>query len=68
MTDHRMLAESGHYQISGTPLGAKVARGGRESWQFFAFIFAALVTLAFAAVDNSWARAGLAWALRPSPF
>jgi hypothetical protein len=62
MTDYRMKAESGRYEIRGEALTAKVTRGA-ESWQFFAFIFAALVTLAFAVVDElvvaGWFRLGM---------
>ena len=51
MTDYRLKSESGSYAVAGMGLTATVTRGA-ESWQFFAFVFAAIVTLAFALLDE----------------
>jgi len=51
MTDYRLDAEPGNYSINGSPAGLEVTRGA-ESWQFFAFVFAALVTLALTLLDE----------------
>jgi len=39
------------YGITGSPLGRSLTRGA-ESWQFFAFVFAALITVGFAIIDD----------------
>ncbi len=39
------------YGITGSPLGTSLTRGA-ESWQFFAFVFAALITVGFALMDD----------------
>jgi hypothetical protein len=51
MTHHRLDAEPGSYRVDGAPIGLEVTRGA-ESWQFFAFVFAALVTLALTLLDE----------------
>ncbi len=52
MTDYRMDAEAGKYEVkAGVELSATVIRAA-ESWQFFAFIFAAVVTLALTLLDE----------------
>ncbi len=51
MTDHILNAEPGSYSVSGGDVSATVTRGP-ESWQFFAFMFAATVTFAFGIIDG----------------
>ena len=51
MTDYKLDAEPGSYRVSGSALDLEVKRGA-ESWQFFAFGFAALVTLMLAILDE----------------
>jgi hypothetical protein len=51
MTDHRLKAEMGSYALTGYPATLTVTRGA-ETWQFFAFIFAAVLTLVLALVDE----------------
>jgi membrane associated rhomboid family serine protease len=55
MTDYKLNAEPGRYEVKGSSLSATVTRGA-ESWQFLAFVFAALVALAFALIDDIAAR------------
>src|SRR6266571_9482153 len=51
MTDDTGKLEAGRYEITGSPAGFSVLRGA-ETWQFFAFVFAAVVTLALALLDE----------------
>jgi len=51
MTNYGMNLESGQHGISGSPLGMKVERG-QESWQFFAFMFGALLAIALAFIEE----------------
>ena len=51
MTDHRLKAEMGSYALTGYPATLTVTRGA-ETWQFFAFIFAAVLTLVLALIDE----------------
>jgi hypothetical protein len=51
MTDYSLNAEPGRYEITGSPLEMTVTRSA-ESWQFFAFIFGALLATAFAFIDE----------------
>jgi hypothetical protein len=50
MTDYRLKAETGEFQLTGNmaELGVSVSV---EHWQFFAFVFAAAASLAFGLVD-----------------
>jgi hypothetical protein len=51
MTDYSVQPESGKFELQGSPVGLIVTRAA-ETWQFFAFVFAALVTLALALLDE----------------
>jgi hypothetical protein len=51
MSDYQMDAEPGDYRVTGAPIGLEVMRGA-ESWQFFAFVFAAVLTLALTVLDE----------------
>jgi hypothetical protein len=51
MTDYKLNAEPGQYGIKGSPLEMTVTRS-TEIWQFFAFVFGALVAIAFAFIDE----------------
>jgi len=46
MTDH------GSYELKASKAASGTVTRGAESWQFFAFVFAATVTLALALVDE----------------
>ncbi len=48
---YEMNAEPGSYEIKGSPVGLTTTRTA-ETWQFFAFVFAAVVTLALALLDE----------------
>jgi membrane associated rhomboid family serine protease len=52
VTDHQINAEAGRYEIKGGSSVELTVVRGAESWQFFAFVFAAAVTLALAAIDE----------------
>ena len=52
MTDTRITPETGRLEIRGQRPGREITRGA-ESWQFFAFVFAAAVTLTFALLDET---------------
>jgi hypothetical protein len=43
--------EPGEYGVTGSPVGMMVTRSA-ESWQFFAFIFGAILATAFAFIDD----------------
>jgi hypothetical protein len=51
MTDHRITPEAGHLGITGSPASLTVTRAA-ETWQFFAFVFAAVATLALTLIDE----------------
>jgi drug/metabolite transporter superfamily protein YnfA len=51
VTDYDINAAPGRYEIKGASATLTVVRGA-ESWQFFAFVFAAVVTLALAVIDE----------------
>jgi hypothetical protein len=51
MTDHNLEAEPAALTMTASPAPLTVGRSA-ESWQFFAFNFAAFVTLTFALVDD----------------
>ena len=51
MTDH-MKALSAELKIKGDLEASLTVTRGAESWQFFAFVFAALVSLAFTLADE----------------
>ena len=51
MTDYSLNAEPGRSEARGADLGMMVTRSA-ESWQFFAFIFGAMLATAFAFIDE----------------
>jgi len=51
MTEHQLRADAGSYGITGSRASLTVTRGA-ETWQFYAFVFAAAVTLALALIDE----------------
>jgi hypothetical protein len=52
MTDTPLTPETGSsYELKGSPAALIVTRVA-ETWQFFAFVFAALVTLALTLLDE----------------
>lgn len=51
MTDYRLEPEAGTYGVKGSPPTLIVTRVA-EAWQFFAFVFAAVVTLALTLLDE----------------
>ena len=51
MTDYSMNAEGATYVIEGSTVELR-RDFSTEGWQFFAFVFAALTTLAFALLDE----------------
>ena len=55
--DYSLNAEAGEYSVKGSGLSAAVTRGA-ESWQFFAFVFAATLTFVLSLVDSVVAIVG----------
>ena len=51
MTDYSLNAEPGRYEVTGSPLVMTVTRSA-ETWQFFAFMFGAMLATAFAFIDE----------------
>jgi hypothetical protein len=51
MTEHKINLEPGTYVVKGTEAQLRTAFSV-EAWQFFAFVFAAFTTLAFALLDG----------------
>jgi hypothetical protein len=51
MTEERVRLEPGRFQIQGQDVTLSIRRAA-EMWQFFAFVFAALVTVALALIDE----------------
>jgi hypothetical protein len=51
MADHRITVPSGALELKGSPAALVVTRVA-ETWQFFAFVFAAVVTLALTLLDE----------------
>ena len=60
--DYRMNAEPGEYKITGSDSSGTIMRTA-ESWQFFAFVFAALLTFVLSLIDSVVA-AGYTTAIR----
>jgi hypothetical protein len=61
MTDYEANLTAAQFKITPAPLDLAVART-QEMWQFFAFIFAALLTIAFTFIEEvhatGWRIAG----------
>jgi hypothetical protein len=55
--DHEMKAKSGKYDVEGFSTSATIERGA-ESWQFFAFIFAATLAFLLSLIDSVVAIVG----------
>jgi bacteriorhodopsin len=51
MTDYKIKLEPGTYIVTGTEAQLRTAFSV-EAWQFFAFVFAASITLAFPLLDE----------------
>ena len=60
MTDTRLTPNTGTLEITGNEAKLTVTRVA-ETWQFFAFVFAALVTLAFTLLDEIPDGLGRGW-------
>jgi|SRR5215813_624840 len=58
MTDFRLQPESGTLELKEAPLRLTVTRAA-ETWQFFAFVFAALTTFVLTLLDEIPDRAWL---------
>lgn len=52
MTDSKMDAEGGKFEVTANLKASATVTRGAESWQFFAFVFAAVVTLALTLADE----------------
>ena len=68
MTDYRMKAETGKFHLGGSADTGLILTHSAEIWQFWAFVFAAILTLAFAVADEllaapGWGRLGAKVAL-----
>ena len=48
---HRMDAETGSYRVTGSDAKLIVTRVG-ETWQFYAFVYAAAITIALTLIDE----------------
>jgi hypothetical protein len=51
MAEHKLSADPGVFKVTGATATLTTVVSA-ESWQFFAFVFAALVTLAFGVLDS----------------
>ena len=60
--NYSLNAQPGEYSVKGSGLSASVTRGA-ESWQFFAFVFAAVLTFVLSLTDSVVAMAGSTQAL-----
>lgn len=55
-----LKAESGSYAMVGSE-AELIFRHSANTWQTWAFLFAASLTLAFAVIDALWSPAALGW-------